>query len=111
MTDRDRRRTQRVLLKVRTSIHVALHGEAKTFKVATLSVNAHGAVVIMNQSLPPDTRVVLEHMATRERVACKVVQPARQMAEGFHVPLEFDSPAPGFWKIAFPPTDWRQENL
>jgi hypothetical protein len=22
------------------------------------------------------------------------------------VPIEFDAPAPGFWKIAFPPSDW-----
>jgi hypothetical protein len=50
---------------------------------------------------------VLEHNMTRERIACKIARPAREVAEGFHIPLEFDSPAPNFWGIAFPPADWR----
>jgi hypothetical protein len=103
----DRRRTQRVLLRVRANVHVALQGKAVTFDVLTLSVHTQGAVVVMKQGLPPETRVVLEHGSTRERVACKVIRAAKETAEGFHVPLEFDSPAPDFWKIAFPPEDWR----
>jgi hypothetical protein len=110
LADDERRRTQRVLLRVRASIHVALQGQAKTFDVATLSVNPHGAVVVMNQNLPADTRVILEHASTKERVSCKVARPPRHMAEGYHVPLEFDSPAPAFWKIDFPPSDWRPDN-
>lgn len=110
LADDERRRTQRVLLRVRASIHVALQGQAKTFDVATLSVNPHGAVVVMNQNLPAETRVVLEHASTKERVSCKVARPPRHMAEGYHIPLEFDSPAPAFWKIDFPPSDWRPDN-
>jgi hypothetical protein len=105
----DRRRGQRVLLRVRASIHVALQGQPETINVATLSVNPHGAVVVMDRNLAADTRLVLEHAATKERVACKVVRPSRQMPEGFHVPLEFDSPAPDFWKIDFPSPDWRPD--
>lgn len=107
VTNEERRRSQRVLLRVKANLHVALQGKPVTFDVFTLSVNTQGAVVIMKQGLPPETRVVLEHGATRERVACKVIRPAKETAEGFHVPLEFDSPAPHFWKIAFPPEDWR----
>jgi len=107
----ERRRTQRVLLRVRASIHVALKGTATTFDVFTLNVNPGGALILMNQSLPPETRLVLEHGSTHERVACKVVRQPREMPEGFHVPLEFDSPAPDFWKIDFPPTDWRPEEF
>jgi hypothetical protein len=110
LADDERRRTQRVLLRVRASIHVALQGQSKTFDVATLSVNPHGAVVVMNQNLPAETRVVLEHASTKERVTCKVARPPRHMAEGYHIPLEFDSPAPAFWKIDFPPSDWRPDN-
>jgi hypothetical protein len=111
VTNEERRRGQRVLLRVRANIHVALQGQATTFEVATLSVNPRGALVVMKQSLPAETRLVLEHKGTRERVACKVVRAPREMPEGFHVPLEFDSPAPGFWKIAFPPADWRPDDL
>jgi len=97
---------QRVMLRVHANIHVALHGKEATFKVTTVSVNKQGALVVMERSLPPDTRLILEHAQTRERIACRVTRPAREMPEGFHVPIEFDSPAPDFWKIAFPPSDW-----
>jgi hypothetical protein len=111
LAEHERRRTQRVLLRVKANIHLAQQqGQAKSFEVATLSVNPHGAVIVMDQNLPIDTRVVLEHSGTKERIACKVARPAKQMTEGYHVPLEFDTPAPGFWKIDFPPSDWRPEN-
>jgi hypothetical protein len=105
----ERRRSQRVLLRVRAQIHVALEGKATTFDVHTLNVNPHGALVVMQKFLGPGTRLVLENNVTRERVACKVARQPRETAEGFQVPLEFDSPAPQFWRIAFPPPDWRPE--
>jgi hypothetical protein len=111
ITDEQRRRTQRVLLRVRASVHVALQGKMTIHEVATLSVNPHGAIVVMKDNLPADTRLVLEHGSTRQQVACKVARPPKQMPEGFHVPLEFDTPAPGFWHIEFPPADWRPENV
>jgi hypothetical protein len=103
----ERRRGYRVLLRVRASIHVALQGQPVTLETVTLSVSNHGALVVLSQSLPCDTRLVLEHSGTKERVACRVARISREMPEGFHVPIEFDSPAPNFWRIAFPPPDWR----
>jgi hypothetical protein len=103
----EKRRSQRVLLRVRASLHVALDGQPTTFETVTLSVNNHGAMIILKQGLPPDTRFVLEHCGTKERVACRVIRPSREMADGFQIPIEFDSPAPNFWRIAFPPNDWR----
>ena len=105
----EHRRSQRVLLRVRAQIHLALHGKAVTMDVITLSVNAHGALVVIKEMLPGDTLLVLEHGATKECVACKVVRAPRETPEGYHTPLEFDSPSPDFWKIAFPPTNWRAE--
>jgi hypothetical protein len=105
----ERRRSQRVLLRVRARVHVSLEGKAATLDVTTLSVNAHGALVVMQRGLPTDTRLVLEHCGTRQMAACRTVRAPREMPEGFHVPLEFDSAAPDFWKIAFPPADWRHE--
>jgi hypothetical protein len=103
----ERRRSQRVLLRVKVNLHVALSGKTTTFDVSTLSVNDHGALVVMPRSLPLDTRVVLEHSVTRHKVTCKIPRPAREMPEGFHIPLEFDTPEPNFWGISFPPADWR----
>ena len=109
--DKDRRRGQRVLLRIRANIHVALQGHATTFDASTLSVTPHGAVVVMKQNLPVETRLVLEHGGTKQCVACKVPRAARETPEGFQVPVEFDSPAPGFWKIDFPPSDWRPDDV
>jgi hypothetical protein len=100
----ERRRNQRVLLRIRANVHVALQGKAATLDAATLSVTAQGAVVVMKQNLPAETHLVLEHSGTGQRVDCKVARPPRETAEGFHIPIEFSAPAPGFWKINFPPS-------
>ena len=109
IASQERRRGQRVLLRIRANSHVALPGKATTLDAATLSVTPQGAVVVMKQNLPAETRLVLEHGGTKQRVGCKVARPTRETPEGFHIPLEFDSPAPGFWKISFPPSDWRPD--
>ena len=103
----ERRRSQRVLLRVRVNIHVALGSKNSTFEVTTLSVNDHGALIAMPRSLALDTQLVLEHALTKKQVACKVVRVPREMPEGFHTPLEFDATEPNFWGIALPPADWR----
>jgi hypothetical protein len=102
----ERHRTQRVLLRTRAQIHIAVGGKLATLDVTTLSVTPAGAVVVASKNLPPETRLVLEHPVTKQKIACKVVRAAREMPEGFHVPIEFDSPAADFWGIAFPPRDW-----
>jgi hypothetical protein len=106
----ERRRSQRVLLRVRAKVHVALQGKPATFEVTTLSVNSHGALIALAQNLPTDTRLVLEHDGTKERISCRVVRPPRETSEGFHTAIEFDSADADFWRIAFPPSDWRAED-
>lgn len=103
----ERRRSQRVLLRIRANVHVNLRGAQATLEVRTLSVNPFGAMIISEENLPAQTRLVLENTVTREKVACRVVRSAKEMPEGFHVPIEFDAPAPKFWMIDFPPDDWK----
>ena len=107
ITGEERRRSQRVLLRIRANVHVNLKGKQTSLEVRTLSVNPYGAMIISAENLMPQTRLVLENTVTREKVACRVVRSAKEMPEGFHVPVEFDSPAPKFWMIDFPPQDWR----
>jgi hypothetical protein len=103
----ERRRSQRVLLRVHGKLYLAHKGEEISIEVSTVSVNIHGALLVMKQSIPLDAHVVLEHGTTRQRVPCRVARTPREMPEGYHVPLEFDIPEPNFWGIAFPPADWR----
>lgn len=107
----ERRRSHRVLLRVRATVHVVWQGAPVTFEVITLSVNSHGALIAMERNLPIETRLVIEHADTKQRMACRVVRTPRDTPEGFHTAVEFDSPAPGFWGIAFPPADWRPDDV
>jgi hypothetical protein len=103
----ERRRSQRVLLRVRANVYVNLKGQQITLEVRTLSVNPFGAMIISAENLAPQTRVVLENIVTQKRVACGVVRAAKEMPDGFHIPIQFDAPAPKFWMIDFPPDDWK----
>ncbi len=103
----ERHKSQRVLLRVKANIHVAMQGKQSTLEATTLSVYNKGAMIVLKQSLPAETKLVLEHVGTKEKVPCRVSKASREMPEGFHVPLEFDAPAPNFWGIAFPPSDWK----
>jgi hypothetical protein len=100
-----------VLLRVRASVHLAVQGKPTTLQASTVSVHPQGALVLLKQALPAETRLVLEHNSTREKIACRVTRAAKEMPEGFHVPVEFDAPSPGFWKIDFPPVDWHPEEM
>jgi hypothetical protein len=106
-TNEQRAKSQRVLLRVKANIHVAVQGKQSTIEATTLSVYNQGATIVLKQGLPTSTKLVLEHLGTKEKINCRVAKASREMPEGFHIPLEFDAPAPNFWGIAFPPADWK----
>jgi len=104
----NRRRGQRVLLRVRANALITTKfKDEEVVPVITLSVNPAGAMLVSPRNLAVQTRFVLEHAATKEKINCRVVASAKQAPEGFHVPVSFDAPSPKFWKIDFPPEDWK----
>jgi hypothetical protein len=103
----DRRRSQRALLRVGITLHFKKEGKAETCKVYTVNVSAHGALMICPESLPLNSRLVLEHNATREQVDCRVARIKRASTEGFEIGIEFEKQAPDFWKMSFPSLDWK----
>jgi hypothetical protein len=105
--DDGKKRAQRVMLRFSMKAHVTLAGKPNTFTVTTVSVNPNGALLVAPQLIPESAEIVLENPNTRERAACRVVRTAKPMAGGYEVPVAFDPPAPHFWKIDFPPADWR----
>jgi hypothetical protein len=106
-TNEQRAKSQRVLLRVKANIHVAVQGKQSTIEATTLSVYNQGATIVLNRGLPLSTKLVFEHLGTKEKINCRVSKASREMPEGFHIPLEFDAPSPNFWGIAFPPADWK----
>lgn len=103
----DRRRSQRVLIRMRVTLELALEGKRVTIDATTESVNDHGAMILCPRVLAPETQLQLKHDQTRQQMSCRVTRTAVESAEGFLVPVEFNDPAPGFWGISFPPSNWK----
>lgn len=100
-TAEERRRAQRVLLKMEVLIH--LPGKPKPFRGFTHTVSASGAMVILPEGIPMNTMLVLENAKTGKKVEARVVRPPQFNSEGSLVPMEFTNPSPQFWNIFFPP--------
>src|ERR1700731_297001 len=99
-TAEERRRSQRVLVRMPVVIHVA---GGKVLPGNTHTVSAGGAMVILKEGIGEGTKVTVENPATKIKVEAKVVRPPQMNQEGSLVPVEFATPSPTFWNIFFPP--------
>jgi PilZ domain len=100
-TNEERRRAQRVLLRIPVLVH--LEGKANPINGTTHTVSASGAMIILPQGLPTGTKISIENPKTQKKVEAHVVRPPVMNAEGSLVPIEFTTPSPQFWNIFFPP--------
>ena len=100
-TAEERRRAQRVLLRMPVIVHVAKN--PKAIEGFTHTVSASGAMLILPEGLAQGTKFILENPRTQQRVEVNVVRSPQMNQEGSLVPVEFLSPAPQFWNIVFPP--------
>jgi hypothetical protein len=105
----ERRRSQRVILRVGVKLHVSIEGKPNLVAAFTANVNDHGALLVSPESFQQDERFVLEHNHSRQRVGCRVTRKPQPGPDGFQIGVEFDEAAPGFWHIAFPPTNWKAQ--
>jgi len=100
-TAEERRRAQRVLLKMAVVIHI--QGKANPIHGFTHTVSASGAMIILPEGLSQGTQISIENPKTQKKVEAHVVRPPQLNAEGSLVPVEFTTPSPQFWNIFFPP--------
>lgn len=100
-TAEERRRAQRVLLKIRVVVQVV--GKANTLEGHTHTVSASGAMLIIPEPLAEGTKITIENPKAQSKVEARVVRPPQMSHEGSQVPIEFTSPSPNFWGIFFPP--------
>jgi c-di-GMP-binding flagellar brake protein YcgR len=101
LTSEERRRAQRVLLRVPVRIQVT--GKTQTLEGATHTVSATGALITLSEGLPQGTKISIENVTTSKKVEAQVPRPAQFSSEGSLVPVEFTAPAPNFWNVFFPP--------
>lgn len=100
-TAEERRRAQRVLLRIPVLVH--LKGREKPIDAITHTVSATGGMIILREGLEAGTKFTLENPRTQQKVEVNVARPAQINQEGSLVPVEFLSPSPQFWNIFFPP--------
>ena len=103
----ERRRSQRVRLRVSVKLHVSIPEKPEAIEAQTADVNDNGALLTCPENFSVNARFLLEHKASRQRIGCRVTRTPNAIQGGFLVPVEFDTAAPGFWHISFPPTDWK----
>jgi hypothetical protein len=107
MPGEERRRSQRVVIRVPVTLELAMAEDIFKVTACTVAVNIHGAMVLCPQVLDAGTKLVIYNDRTRERARARVTRTPRESSEGFLIPLEFDKPLPIFWQINFPPENWK----
>jgi hypothetical protein len=100
-TAEERRRAQRVHLRIPVLVH--LKDKPKPIEGTTHTVSATGGMIILREGLETGTKFILENPKTQQKVEVNVVRPSQLNQEGSLVPVEFLVPAPQFWNIFFPP--------
>jgi hypothetical protein len=100
-TAEERRRAQRVLLKMAVTVHIP--GKAEPVSGVTHTVSENGAMIVLAEPIGEGTVITIENPRTQNRVDAKVARPPQSNHEGSLVPLQFTTAAPHFWGIFFPP--------
>jgi len=96
-------------------VSVRLHGidtQGKPFdeEAATLAINAHGALVLLQARVTSGSLLTLRNNTTREEQECSVVFLGPVRGNKAEIGLEFSARRPQFWRVAFPPEDWSPKN-
>ena len=107
MTEAVQRRSARVLL----DIPVAIWGESpdeQTFReeTFTVTVSAHGALVMLASKVSVGQRVVLRKLTDGIEIRGRIAYVGMPHAGLTQVGIELDRPSPEFWPVSQPPTDW-----
>ena len=101
LTSEERRRAQRVLLKIPVRIQVV--GKTQTFEGHTHTVSANGGLIIIPEALAQGTKITVENVKTQKSIEATVARPPQFSPDGSMIPVEFAAVSPNFWNIFFPP--------
>jgi hypothetical protein len=106
-----RRRSQRVLMQVGVRVR-GKDAQGKEFEefTETLAINAHGALILLNARVTSGSVVHVKHNKTQEEQECHVAFLGPVRSGKAEIGVEFASPHPTFWRVAFPPEDWSPKN-
>jgi len=102
----NRRRSQRVML----SVPVTLSGQTAdgpfSEDTQTLVINAHGALIGLKAKVSQGQTMRIRTRMYPEEQDCRVIWVGPTAEGKTQCGIEFAQPAPNFWQVNFPPTDW-----
>jgi len=101
-----KRRTQRVQIMMPILIRGVHKGQPFEETTHTVTVNAHGCLVLMKSSVVRTQEVMLVNSKTAEELPCQVMFVGQKEGDRVQVGLQFAERSPLFWRIMFPPEDW-----
>jgi hypothetical protein len=103
----NRRRSERVMLRM--SVIVLAEDEERhqmQVQAYTQVVNAHGGLLQMKSHIHVGQSFLLTNPGSGAEMSCRVVRIEDSGLDLYNIAFEFDRPAPNFWPVVFPPTDW-----
>jgi hypothetical protein len=103
------RRSARVLMDV----PVIVRGESSDHssfreETFTVTVSAHGALVMLATSVALGQRIVLMNPLNRDEREGRIAYRGPLHAGLSQVAVEFTQPSPEFWPLDAPPSDWNK---
>jgi hypothetical protein len=103
----NQRRSQRILLSVPLRVSgKRTNGTPFVEHAKTLIVNAHGALLQLQEPVWEGQMLSVRNVTTGEEIPCKVVD-LSPVANGVsEIGVEFAQPNAHFWRVSFPPVDW-----
>src|ERR1700730_2178717 len=104
----NQRRSSRVFTRI--SVRVTgktLGGRRFRENCQTIVINAHGTLLYLQESLELGAELILANLVTEDEQECRVVYVGDNSEKGTRVGIEFLSPNPHFWGVAFTQQDWR----
>jgi hypothetical protein len=101
------RRSSRMFMRVRVLLAGKNH-QGRRFRnhCETIVINAHGALLYLDQELDMGSVLVLTNPFTQDEQECRVVYLGDDSDKGRRVGIEFLTPSPHFWGIEFTHPDW-----
>lgn len=102
-----KRRSVRVVIDIPVTVYgQTSDGVVFGEKTKTVTVNAHGGLVLMKTNLDTQKPVLLINTKTGAEMQCRVAH-RKEIEKGLlEIGLDFERPVPRFWGVNFPPEDW-----
>jgi hypothetical protein len=85
-----------------------LDGKNFAERANTVVVNAHGALILLQERVALGQQLRVHNTKTGEERQCTVVDAKAEQGDGglHEVGIAFAEPSAVFWHVAFPPEDW-----